>query len=261
MSSATRASFEAVQSASNAALTPSADEAREVLAAARLIESNGQLQTALTDSVASQDARAALAERIFGQLSSTARGVIASAARGRWSKPADIVDTLEAVGIQLMAKSADARVVGDELAQFAKTVSTAPELELALSDQRATGEAKASITDRLLSGKAKEQTVSIVNHLVRSPRGRRIRALLSIAQQQVAEATGESLATVTTAKALPADQVSRLTEGLQRKYGRQLRLAQVIDPTIIGGLRVTVGDDVIDGTIRSKYNDLRLKLG
>lgn len=261
MSSATRASFEAVQSASNAALTPTAAEGREVLAAARLIETNGQLQNALTDAVANQDARAALAERVFAQLSTTARQVVTSAARGRWSKPVDIVAALEAVGIQLLAKSGDARQIGNELSQFATTVASAPELELALSDQRATGEAKASIVDRLLAAKAQEQTVSILTHLVRSPGGRRIRTLLQVAQKSVAEATGESLATVTTARALPAAQLTRLSEGLQQRYGRSLRLTQVIDPTIIGGLRVSVGDDVIDGTIRSKYNDLRLKLG
>lgn len=261
MSSATRASFEAVQSASNAALTPLAAEAREVLSAARLIETNGQLQNALTDAVANEDARAALAERVFAQLSTTARQVVTSAARGRWSKPVDIVEALEAVGIQLLAKSGDARQIGNELMQFATTVASAPELELALSDQRATGEAKASIVEKLLSSKAQEQTVSILTHLVRSPRGRRIRTLLQAAQKSVAEATGESLATVTTARELPAAQLTRLAEGLQRRYGRSLRLTQVIDPTIIGGLRVTVGDDVIDGTIRSKYNDLRLKLG
>ena len=261
MSSTSRASFEAVQSASNAALTPSAAEAREVLAAARLIETNGQLQAALTDAVASQDARAALAERVFGQLSPTAQTVVTSAARGRWSKPEHMVDALEAVGIQLAAKSGDARAVGDELGQFADSVAQAPELELALSDRRAAGEAKASIVDRLLEGKATEQTVSIVRHLVLSPRGRRIRPMLASAQKSVADATGESLATVTTARQLPAAQLSRLTERLQQRYGRSLRLSQVIDPTIIGGLRVTVGDEVIDGTIRSKYNDLRLKLG
>ncbi|MGO3662806.1 F0F1 ATP synthase subunit delta, partial [Microbacterium gubbeenense] len=101
----------------------------------------------------------------------------------------------------------------------------------------------------------------IVRHLVLSPRGRRIRPMLASAQKSVADATGESLATVTTARQLPAAQLSRLTERLQQRYGRSLRLSQVIDPSIIGGLRVTVGDEVIDGTIRSKYNDLRLKLG
>ena len=72
---------------------------------------------------------------------------------------------------------------------------------------------------------------------------------------------GSSLATVTTAREIPAAQLDRLRVGLERKYGRTLQLQQIVDPAVLGGLRVSIGDDIIDGTVRSKFTDLRLQLG
>lgn len=261
MSSASRASLESVVQASQSASLVSPADARSVLAAARAIETNPQLQSALTDGVNPEDARASLAERAFASLAPEPRGIVANAARARWSSSSDIVDALEVVGIQLAARAAVGSDIGSELRQFADSVASSPELELTLNDRLAPAAGKAELVTRLIGAKAHESTLTIIDHLVRSPRGRRIRSLLTAAQTAVAGASGASLATVATARELPAAQLERLAAGLRRRYGGELRVTQVVDPTIIGGLRVTVGDDVIDGTLRTKYNDLRLQLG
>ncbi len=85
--------------------------------------------------------------------------------------------------------------------------------------------------------------------------------LLRGAATEVAAAAGRSIATVTSAREIPAPQLDRLRAGLERQYGRTLQLQQIVDPAVLGGLRVAIGDDVIDGTVRSKFTDLRLKLG
>jgi F-type H+-transporting ATPase subunit delta len=68
------------------------------------------------------------------------------------------------------------------------------------------------------------------------------------------------VATVSSARPLAAAQLERLEKGLAAQYGRALRLNQVVDPAVIGGLRVQVGDDVIDGSIASRLGELRLQL-
>ena len=260
MSSVSRASLESVVDATQSEQLSVADAA-SILAASRAIETTPQLQSALADSVADADARAGLAERAFASLAPGPRAVVANAARARWSDSADILDALEVVGIQQAARASGSEGIGEELRQFADAVAANPELELTLNDRLAPVGGKAALVQRLLQGKASEATLVIAEHLVRSPRGRRVRTLLSRAQTAVANASGEALATVATAQELPATQLERLTDGLQKRYGGRLRVTQIIDPSIIGGLRITVGDDVIDGTLRTKYNDLRLQLG
>ncbi|MDP1788870.1 MAG: F0F1 ATP synthase subunit delta, partial [Rhodoglobus sp.] len=64
----------------------------------------------------------------------------------------------------------------------------------------------------------------------------------------------------TSAAPLTAAQLDRLAKGLTKQYGRGLRINQIVDPAVIGGLRVAIGDDVIDGSIATRINDLRLQL-
>jgi F-type H+-transporting ATPase subunit delta len=119
---------------------------------------------------------------------------------------------------------------------------------------------KAALVERLLGGKANPATVSIVRHLVQSPRGRRIGELLQSAAETVADASGRIVATVTAAAPLSDAQLAKLTSTLTTQYGREPRIALRIDPTVIGGLRVQIGEDVIDGTVASRLADLRLQL-
>jgi F-type H+-transporting ATPase subunit delta len=83
---------------------------------------------------------------------------------------------------------------------------------------------------------------------------------LAHAAEIVADQSGQAIATVTSAAPIAASQLASLTTSLTKIYGRELRLNLVIDSSIIGGLRVQVGDDVIDGSISSRITELRLQL-
>ena len=155
------------------------------------------------------------------------------------------------------------RVVAEGELQWLDIASDAAfdRIELALGGVLGKADDKAALLQRLIGGRASEATTVILDHLVRVPRGRRIGQLLRGAATEVAAAAGRSIATVTSARELPTAQLDRLRAGLERQYGRTLQLQQVVDPAVVGGLRVAIGDDVIDGTVRSKFTDLRLKLG
>ena len=107
---------------------------------------------------------------------------------------------------------------------------------------------------------ATPETRAIVRHVVSFPRGRRIVEGLERAESIVADAKGGLVATVRVARPLGIDQLQRLESGLAVRYGRSVVLDQVVDPAIVGGVSVAIGNDVIDGTVRSRLDGLRLQL-
>ena len=68
------------------------------------------------------------------------------------------------------------------------------------------------------------------------------------------------MSTVVTATPLSAAQAERLSTALAKKYGRDVALNAIIDPSVVGGLRVQIADDVIDGSISGRLADLRQRL-
>lgn len=259
MRSATREALGALTTAVQASSGAGVSDAREILQAARAIERTPQLLAALVDTNGTPADRTAIVERVFGGLGAESRRIVSLAAGQRWSSGADLLAGLEDAGIRVAAAATGDDVAG-EIHQFAGIVASDADLELALGGLRGEADDKALVVERLLGAKASEATLVILDHLVRSPRGRRIGALLQQAAESVADAAGAGIATVTTAVALPEAQLRRLEASLTQRYGRRLQVQQVVDPQIIGGLRVAVADDVIDGTIRSKFTDLRLRL-
>lgn len=237
------------------------EDARALFQASRAIERSPQVLASLGDPVSAPDARAALAERVLGELGAPARSIVAHLARQRWSESADMLTAIDDAGIRIAVQASGGADVAGEIASFARIVGSDPQLELALGGVLGKADDKAALVHRLLGGRASEATLAILDHLVRVPRGRRIGQLLRGAATEVAAAAGRSIATVTSARELPAAQLDRLRTGLERQYGRTLQLQQIVDPAVLGGLRVSIGDDVIDGTVRSKFTDLRLKLG
>lgn len=235
-------------------------DARELFRASRAIERSPQVLSSLADTTATPDARAALAARVLEQLGAPAVALVAHLARQRWSAPADLLAGIDDAGIRIAVRASGSDVAG-EIASFERIVASDPQLELALGGLLGSADAKAALVERLLGGRASEATAVILDHLVRAPRGRRIGQRLRSTASQVAQAAGNALATVTTARDIPSAQLERLRAGLERQYGRALQLQQIVDPAVLGGLRVAIGDDVIDGTVRSKFTDLRLKLG
>lgn len=230
----------------------------ELLSAAAEIDATPALRSALADASASGDAKLALVDRLFGAASLGARKVLGASVSQAWSNPGELVDGIEELGLRSLANSNGA--LADELLQAAAVIDSDNELELGLAGKLGDPAAKVALVERIFSGKLTSSTVSVVAHLAAYPRGRRINSALRESARIAADQGGSELATVTVAAELSADQQARLGGLLEQSAGRPVRLTTVVDPTLLGGMRVQIGDDVIDGSIRTRLDDLRLRL-
>lgn len=260
MGSATTQALAATSATLSAAKEITLQTAEELFAASRLVGSSSQLSGALADPAAPVAARAKVVEAVFAGLSRAAKDVLAAAVSQRWSDSDDLVDGIEEAAIRAAVMADPKADIAGELFGFLRVVAGDAELELALGSRLGDANAKGDLVQRLLAGAASAPTTLIVASLVRQANGRRIRQLLSRANTIVAAQRGETVATVHTARALSAAQRTRLADALSRRYEGNVTINEVIDPTVVGGLRVQVADDVIDGSISARLADLRHRL-
>ena len=236
--------------------------AEQLFAAGRVLAESSQLRSTLADPAINSASKEGLIGKVFGtKLGKGASTLLLSVVSSDWSSQDDLLTGIEDLALRVTAISAPAALsIDSELFAFSRVVASDNELELALGTKLGNPSAKSGLIAALLGGKASEQTIVIVSALVQQPLGRRIGALLAHAASVVADQSGQAIATVTSATPIAPSQLTSLTKSLTKLYGRELRLNLVIDPSIIGGLRVQVGDDVIDGSISSRINDVRLQL-
>jgi F-type H+-transporting ATPase subunit delta len=259
--SATREAQGTIRAAVAGLTTADVATGEQLLNAGRIVGDSAPLLSALVDAMIEPSERVAIIDSLFASFSASARSLLATAVSAHWSSGSDLLAGIEEIGFRVLAKSAPASLsIEDELFAFGTAVNSNSELELAVSSKLGTSEAKSTLVGDLVDGKASEQTVAILEHLVSQPRGRRIGALLSDAATAVADERGFAIATVTTAAPLAQAQVARLSKALGANYGREIHINHVVDPSVVGGLRVQIGDDVIDGTISRRLTELRLQL-
>jgi F-type H+-transporting ATPase subunit delta len=259
--SATRGALARATTALDAASGVTLSTGEQLLSAGRAIESSAQLRAVLSDPAVESSRKSALIAEIFGSLDPVAASLLGEIAESRWSSQDELLDGIEEVGIRAIARSAgDDAGIEAELFAFARAVSSDPELELAVGSKLSDATGRAALVTSLLSGKASAATVAILTHLVQSPRGRRIGGLVAHAADIVADAAGSVVATVTAATEPTPAQLERLVASLAAQYGRAPRVNLIIDPDLVGGLRVQLGDEVIDGSLATRLAELRLRL-
>lgn len=260
MGSATTQALAASTQALAATSGVSIDTARELFTAARVASDSSQLSGALADPATPAAARQDVISAVFGGFSQGAQSVLRTAVAERWSSADELVDGIEELAIRATAIADPKADIEGELFSFSRVVAANPELELALGSRLGGQDAKGALVDRLLAGGASTGAALIVSSLVRQPRERRVRQLLGRAIDIVSGQRGRVVATVHSATPLTDAQRARLGAALSSRYEGEVSLNVVIDPSVVGGLRVQIADDVIDGSISARLADLRQKL-
>jgi F-type H+-transporting ATPase subunit delta len=150
--------------------------------------------------------------------------------------------------------------VEDELFRFARSYESSDELRNALSDDQIPPGKRQAIVEDLLGGRATPTTVQLVSMVVGSGRSRELPAIIDRMVERAAESKDLALAEVRSAVPLSADQQDRLKAALANATGKTVELKVIVDPSVLGGLVATVGDKVIDDTVRSRLDQLKSRL-
>lgn len=147
--------------------------------------------------------------------------------------------------------------VEDELFRFSQTLAASDELRDALTDPAIPASRRQQIVEDLLGGKALPTTVALVSMVVGTGRARELPAIIrKLVEMSAAEARKE-VAEVRSAVPLTEDQRERLTKALNQATGKDVEVKVVIDPSVLGGIVAQVGDTVIDGSVRSRLEQLK----
>ena len=237
----------------------------DLFAVVTLLARQGSLRRTLSDPAVEADAKVRVVDSLFGdRLDPAAVAVVQEVARLRWSEPRDVVDALEALAVESALQQAEDQgvldEVEDELFRFGRIVDGQPELRAALTDRNLPAARKSDLLHRLIDGKVADVTSSLIERGVVSPRGRTIERVLDDYAQLAAQRRERLIAHVTSAVDLTDEQQERLGEALRREFGREIRLQVVVDPSLLGGITVRIGDELIDGSVLRHLGAARRQL-
>jgi F-type H+-transporting ATPase subunit delta len=147
--------------------------------------------------------------------------------------------------------------VEDELFRFARSLESSDSLRNTLTDEMIPSAKRQAIVEDLLGGRATTTTTQLVSLVVGSGRGRELPAIINKLVERAAATKERALAEVRSAVPLTQDQQTRLAAALANATGKRVELKVVVDPAVLGGLVATVGDTVIDGSIRTRLDQLK----
>jgi F-type H+-transporting ATPase subunit delta len=147
--------------------------------------------------------------------------------------------------------------VEDELFKVARTFESNDQLRTTLTDEAIPVERRQGVVEDLLGPRAHPVTTAIVSFVIGTGRGRDLPAIVDGVVERAAASRQKAVAEVRTAVALTDDQKERLAQALSAKTGKQVDVRVIIDPSVLGGVVAQVGDEVYDGSVRHRLNQLR----
>jgi len=238
--------------------------APELFSAVDAIDGTPALRRILTDPSTDSGAKQGLVKDVFGgKLSAGAVSVLDAAVAGRWARARDLTDGLETAGVAAQVAAADAAgeldALETELFEIGRLVRSDDELRGVVSDRSVPAEAKTTLLSDLFSGKVTSSALTLAVQAA-SARAGSFEKTLTTFGEVVAARRNRLVAEVRVAKPLDSAQSDRLAAALGSKYGRDVHLNIVVDPSVVGGIAVSVGDEVVDGTMSNRLETARRQL-
>lgn len=241
------------------AQTPSPTLAEELFALVDLLGGQPALRRALTDPSTADGGLEQLVSALFAsRVSVAAQRLLIEAARLRWASASGLAAALERQGVRALLGSALSEGVlddiEDELFRFGRVVDGDAELRATLADRAAPLAARQQLVADLLQARTRPATLALAQRAVAA----RLRTFdLTIAEylKIAAHLRDRTIAKVVVARPLSEAQASRLRSALRGQLGHDITLQVTVDPRVLGGVRVSVGDEVIEGTVAKRLTD------
>jgi F-type H+-transporting ATPase subunit delta len=172
-------------------------------------------------------------------------------------------DTIDAYAAALLAvlRAEGNTGADDEILRFAQALEANDELRNTLVDPHVPAATRQQIVEDLLQGKASDVTTAAVSLVVGAGRAGDFPAIARTLVAKLAAASGRDVAEVRSAVALSEDQMSRLAASLKQATGKDVDVRVTVDPSVLGGIVTTIGDTVIDGSVRSRLAQVKSHIG
>jgi F-type H+-transporting ATPase subunit delta len=234
----------------------------ELFTVAQALRGEPTLRRVASDVSLPAEAKQGLMREVLGgKASEPTAALVSVAVAQRWTLSRDLPDALERLSEVAVVLSAgkDGDQLVDELFAVGQTVNGNGALREALADPARSVADKAALVDSLLKKKVLPATVTLTKHALAGTY-RTVTLALSTYRGVAADVVEQAVATVRVTKPLSDAERKRLVEALSRAYDRKVHVNEIVDPTVLGGVRVEIGDDVIDGTIASRLTDARRRL-
>lgn len=229
----------------------------ELFKALVAIDSSTGLRRALTDSSRDSSSKSDLVSDLFKKsLGGQALALLATVTSLRWSSPSGIADAIEQIAVEAEAAAANLSDsldrVQSEIFTFSKLLIENPDLRTALSDRAQSAESKQALLKSIFGSKFCVSTNSLLSHSVESRRSRSIEKTVDAYSHAVTARRNRVNAHIKSSIALSDGQAKKLADSLTKQIGQPVHLNIEIDPSILGGISIRFGDEVIDGTISNR---------
>ena len=239
----------------------------ELFTITNVLDHNIRLERALTDPSRPVADKVAVLNRLIGdQAHEMTMEILTDLVGRRWSRVSDIANAVEDFAVDGMMYYADATdvtlQVSIELADLRSALLNLPVVRSDLSDERVPAEARIKLLFALIGEDANlnKVTMRLAEHATCNPRNRRYLSTLHWLINKFSRHMGESMVTVTTAAPLNQGQIDRLIAIYTKKVGRPVHINSTVDPTVIGGMRIEIGDEVTDNTVVAQLEQLQRKV-
>lgn len=222
------------------------------------------LRVAVANNALDAEQREGILLAVFGDKVAEPTGqVLRAVARQAWSSTRDLRAGLVGLGRRALLLGAEEQdqleQVEGELFQLSVLLENEKELSQLLSDRTAGAQQKRGLLANVIYGKVTMFTEALALQVIGRPERNPIDDLAAVAAQ-VADMRGKAVARVTSAEALDASQREALAGKLKDLYGQEMAIHSEVDPSLLGGMIIRVGDEEIDGSTRGKLTRLRADL-
>ena len=159
-----------------------------------------------------------------------------------------------------IARDAQALPAWSDMLRFAATIVADPRVAEALDNPRLDAAAKESLLLSIGGDRFTGETRNFIRVLLEAERIALLPQIAAMFDTLKNDAEATALATIESAFELTDAQVAEMRTALEKRFGKKIETTVTINPDLIGGARVTVGDAVLDGSVQAKLAAMRAQL-